>query len=129
MRGGLGASPASDRKMHRTIRSHFEAMFPAWRHVETPHSWHGLLSIAPDLTPYAGPIPGMAGAFTALSYHGNGVAMASHAGALLADLAQGRRPARAYPSILQTPPRRFPLGRFRRATLLPVYAWAAITGG
>ncbi|MBC7181863.1 MAG: FAD-dependent oxidoreductase, partial [Roseovarius sp.] len=129
MRGGLFSSPGFDARMHRTIRRHFEAMFPAWRHVETPHSWNGLLSLAPDLTPYAGPIPDMPGAFTGLSYHGNGVAMASYAGAILADLALDRTPRTLYPEIMRKPPRKWPLGRFRRAMLWPPYALATLTGG
>ncbi|MDO5757363.1 MAG: FAD-binding oxidoreductase [Rhodobacterales bacterium] len=128
MRGGLFSASWADARMHRNIRQHFEAMFPAWRHVETPHSWHGLLSIARDLTPFAGPIDTMPGAFTALSYHGNGVAMATYAGALLADLAQGRAPRYPYPKIMQSPPRRWPLGRFRRAWFAPVYAAMWATG-
>lgn len=128
MRGGLFSSARFDARMHRTIRAHFDAMFPAWRHVETPHSWNGLLSLAPDLTPYAGPIPDMPGAFTGLSYHGNGVAMASYAGALLADLAMDRAPRHPYPEIMQKPPRRWPLGRFRRAMMWPPYALAVLRG-
>jgi glycine/D-amino acid oxidase-like deaminating enzyme len=129
MRGGLISSPRSNAAMHRTIRSHFKRMFPAWAHVDTPHSWNGLLSISRDLTPYAGPIPEMPGAFTALSYHGNGVAMGSYAGALLADLAQGKTPRHSYPKIMQTPPKRFPMGRLRRAILWPPYSLAKLTGG
>ena len=129
MRGGLFSSPGFDARMHRTIRRHFEAMFPAWAHVETPHSWNGLLSLAPDLTPYAGPIPDMPGAFTGLSYHGNGVAMASYAGGILADLAMDRAPRTLYPEIMRKPPRKWPLGRFRRAMLWPPYALATLTGG
>jgi glycine/D-amino acid oxidase-like deaminating enzyme len=128
MRGGLFSSPRHDARMHRTIRAHFDAMFPAWRHVETPHSWNGLLSLAPDLTPFAGPIPDMPGAFAALSYHGNGVAMASHAGAILADLALDRAPRPLYPEIMQTPPGRWPLGRLRRAMMWPPYALAMLRG-
>jgi glycine/D-amino acid oxidase-like deaminating enzyme len=128
MRGGLFSSPRFDARMHRTIRRHFEAMFPAWRHVETPHSWNGLLSLAPDLTPFAGPIPDMPGAFAALSYHGNGVAMASHSGAILADLALGRAVRPLYPDILRKPPRRWPLGRLRRAMMWPPYALATLRG-
>jgi glycine/D-amino acid oxidase-like deaminating enzyme len=129
MRGGLFSSARFDARMHRTIRAHFERMFPAWAHVETPHSWNGLLSLSPDLTPYAGPIPDMPGAFTGLSYHGNGVAMGSYAGALLADLAMDRVPGRPYPEILRKPPGRWPLGRLRRAMLWPPYALATLTGG
>lgn len=129
MRGGLLSSPRFDARMHRNIRAHFERMFPAWAQIETPHSWNGLLSIAPDLTPYAGPIPGMTGAFTGLSYHGNGVAMGTHSGAILADLAMDRTPRHPYPAILRTPPRRWPLGRFRRAMIWPPYALAWLSGG
>lgn len=129
MRGGLISSPRSNMAMHRTIRAHFERMFPAWSHVDTPFSWNGLLSISRDLTPFAGPIPEMPGAFTALSYHGNGVAMGSYAGALLADLAQDKPPRVPYPKIMQTPPKRFPLGRLRRAILWPPYTLARLTGG
>lgn len=129
MRGGLFSSQHFDARMHQTIRTHFDAMFPAWRDVETPHSWNGLLSLSPDLTPYAGPIPDMPGAFTGLSYHGNGVAMGSYSGALLADLAMDRTPRHPYPQILRTPPRRWPLGRLRRAMLWPPYALATLMGG
>ncbi|SHL75714.1 Glycine/D-amino acid oxidase [Roseovarius marisflavi] len=126
MRGGLFSSARFDQRMHRTIRRHFETMFPAWSHVESPHSWNGLLSLAPDLTPYAGPIADMPGAFTALSFHGNGVAMGTYAGALLADLVQGKAPEHLYPKIMQAAPRRWPLGRLRRAMLWPPYALATV---
>lgn len=128
MRGGLFSSHRSDEKMHSTIRSHFESMFPAWAHVETPFSWHGLLAISRDLTPYTGPIPGMEGAFTSLCYHGNGVALGSYAGALLADLVRGKTPDRLYPQIMQRPHKKFPLGRLRRAHLWPLYAYAIMRG-
>ncbi|MBC7132173.1 MAG: FAD-dependent oxidoreductase [Roseovarius sp.] len=128
MRGGLFSSARFDDRMQRTIRAHFDAMFPAWRDVETPHGWNGLLSLAPDLTPYAGPIPDMPGAFAGLSYHGNGVAMASHAGAILADLAMDRVPRHRYPEIMKKPPRRWPLGRFRRVMMWPPYALALMRG-
>src|SRR6056297_1530918 len=128
MRGGLFSSAAADAGMLRTIRSHFDRMFPAWAHVDTPYSWNGLLSLSRDMTPFAGPIPEMPGAFAALSYQGNGVAMASHAGAILADLAEDRQPRVAWPEIMRKPPQRFPLGRFRRAWLWPPYAAATIMG-
>ena len=126
---GLMSSPRSNAAMTRTTRHHFDTMFPAWAQVDTPYGWNGLMSISRDLTPYAGPIPEMPGAFTALSYHGNGVAMGSYAGALLADLAQDKPPRVPYPKIMQSPPKRFPLGRLRRAILWPPYTWAKLTGG
>jgi glycine/D-amino acid oxidase-like deaminating enzyme len=128
MRGGLFSSAKWDARMHRTIRQHFDRMFPAWAHIDTPYSWNGLLSLSRDMTPYCGPIPEMPGAFTALSFQGNGVAMGNHAGAILADLAQDKTPTHMYPEIMRKPPRRFPLGRLRRAWLWPPYAAAHLTG-
>ncbi|WP_306151351.1 FAD-binding oxidoreductase [Roseovarius sp. MMSF_3281] len=127
MRGGLFSSSKWDGRMHRTIRQHFERMFPAWAHIDTPYSWNGLLSLSRDMTPYCGPVPELPGAFTALSFQGNGVAMASHAGKILADLAQDKTPQAMYPEIMRKPPRRFPLGRLRRAWLWPPYAVAHLT--
>ena len=79
-----------------------------------------------NLTPFVGPVPEMPGAFAGLAYHGNGVAMASHAGRILASLVQGRTPDTVYPAALRMPPGRFPLGGFRRALLAPAYAAASL---
>lgn len=128
MRGGLFSSHRSDARMHSTIRQHFETMFPAWAHVETPFSWHGLLALSRDLTPYTGAIPEMPGAYTSLCYHGNGVAMGSYAGALLADEMLGLKDTRLHPAIMRKPHKKFPLGPFRRAALWPVYALAIARG-
>ncbi|SLN27758.1 Gamma-glutamylputrescine oxidoreductase [Roseovarius albus] len=128
MRGGMFSSSGADARMYKTIRRHFDTMFPAWAHVETPYSWNGLISMAQDLTPYAGPIPELPGAYTALCYHGNGVAMGSYAGALLADQMQGKTGDLLHPKVMHSPHKKFPLGRLRRATLWPVYAYAGMTG-
>ena len=89
--------------------------------VETPHFWAGLLCVSRDLTPYAGPVPGMEGAFTALAYHGNGVAMGSFAGARLAEMALGLETKAPLPDIMRRPLRRYPLGRARRLLLHAAY--------
>jgi len=127
MRGGLFSSARSDCAMYQKMRKHFETMFPAWAHVETPHYWTGLLSISSDLTPYAGPIPEMPDAYTAMSYHGNGVSMGSYAGAVLADHILGKSDL-LHPHVMRRRPAKFMLGHYRRAQLWPVYAWANITG-
>lgn len=117
MRGGTRAGAARDAAMRDRIRHDFEAMFPAWAGVETPHFWSGLLNLSRGLTPYVGPVPDMPGAFVAMAYHGNGVAMASYSGALVADLVQGAVPRLPFPTVMQAPLGRFPLGRFRRVLL------------
>lgn len=127
MRGGIFATPRAEAKIKALIRKDFEQMFPAWTHVETPHYWSGLASMNTKGAPFAGPIPEMPGAFAALCYHGNGVAMGSYCGTLLADLVQGKSTQLPYPEILQTPPSKFPLGSKRRWLLPPAYAFMGLT--
>lgn len=126
MRGGLRATPHADAAIRRRIRADFNAMFPAWRDVKITHDWSGLVCLMANLTPYAGPVPGMPGVFAGMGYHGNGVAMASLTGRILAALAQGKQPPDPYPAVLRAPPKRFPLGRYRRLLLAPAYAAASL---
>jgi glycine/D-amino acid oxidase-like deaminating enzyme len=118
MRGRAQDRPADPASRTR-LRAEFARIFPAWADVETPHHWQGLVCLTRKLAPFAGPVPGMAGAFAAFAYHGNGIAMGSHAGRLVADLALGR-PVQV-PQVMAAPPGRFPLGR-RRGWLLTA-AW------
>ncbi|WP_296763302.1 FAD-binding oxidoreductase [Sediminimonas sp.] len=126
MRGGLVSGPRADARMARAARRHFETMFPAWAHVETPHDWSGMVCFTAGAVPYCGPVPGLPGAFAGFAYHGNGVAMGTYAGALLADLALDRPPRLPYPQVMRAAPRRFPPGRLRRALLWPAYGAAAL---
>ena len=126
MRGGLRHDAPTETDIRKRIRADFDTMFPAWRGVDTPHYWSGFVCLSRDLLPYAGPIPGMPGAFAAFAYHGNGVSMGSYSGRILADLVQGRYPETPYPAPLRHVPRRFPLGRFRRLLMRGAYmhyAW------
>jgi glycine/D-amino acid oxidase-like deaminating enzyme len=122
MRGGIFASKRSNSKISALIRADFERMFPAWGKVEIPHMWSGLVSMNAKGAPFTGAIPEMPGAFVSMSYHGNGVAMASYCGALLADLVQDKPTRMPYPELLKQPPSKFPLGRKRRWILPPLYA-------
>ena len=119
MRGGLSARPSMDRTMHRMIRRDFEAMFPAWAQVETPWFWTGLVCMTGKLTPFVGEIPDMPGAFAGFGWHGNGIAMGSYSGRMLASMALGNEVA--IPSVMKGPPPRFPFGRRRRVILPPIY--------
>lgn len=118
MRGGLMSSPAAEAKARQRNRSDFEAMFPAWKQVEATHAWSGMVCLARLRTPFVGPVPGQPGLFAGMAYHGNGVAMGSYSGMMLAELAQGRS---RVPRVMQTPLARFPLGPFRRILLPPFY--------
>ena len=122
MRGGLLSSPRAERQARARTRKDFERMFPAWRHVPDTHSWSGLVCLSRDLVPFVGAVPGHPGLFAGLAYHGNGVAMGSYAGRLLADQILSQSSDLPYPKLMQTPPRRFPLGRARRLVMPPADA-------
>jgi glycine/D-amino acid oxidase-like deaminating enzyme len=117
-RGGLISSPGAEARARRSVRRDFEKLFPAWSHVETPYQWSGMVCLSSKALPYAGPVPDMPGVFAAFAYHGNGVAMGSHAGALLAGAMLGED---SRPAALAAPPGRFPFGRARRVVMPPLY--------
>lgn len=121
MRGGLQSSPMAEARARRRVRRDFEAMFPAWAHVETTHSWSGMVGLAYSRLPFVGALPGPAGRWAGMCYHGNGVAMGSFSGKLLAELVQRHTPS-LYPIAMRHPLQRFPFGRARRIVMPPVYA-------
>lgn len=114
MRGGYRATPGAEARVADRIRAHFARMFPAWREVEIAHDWSGLVTLSARGTPFVGRVPGLDRAWTALAYHGNGVAMGTYAGAVVADLIRGRTPELPFPQAMRTPLARFPLARLRR---------------
>lgn len=126
VRGGLMATPGSEARAIKRARSDFDRMFPAWRGVETPNSWSGMVCIARNRMPFVGQVPDSPGLFASLCYHGNGVAMGSYSGALVADLAQGKNPAQIHPKAVQRPLAKFELGRWRRAVMPVAYAGFAL---
>lgn len=126
LRGGLLSNGGSERRALARARRDFDMMFPAWQNVETTHGWSGMVCLARRQMPFVGEIPGQPGLYAGLCYHGNGVAMGSYAGALLADLVQGAEPREIYPEIVRRPLARFELGRFRRAVMPLAYAGYAL---
>lgn len=122
MRGGLMSSAWSERRVNTAVRRDFEAMFPAWKEVPSPYHWSGMVCLSRNLVPFVGPVPEYPGMFAGLAYHGNGVAMGSYSGRLLADLALEREPDCVYPAPLRKPMTRFPFGGARRVMLPPLYA-------
>lgn len=122
MRGGIITGAKAEERATARVRADFDAMFPAWRAVDTAYSWSGLVCLARDRLPFVGPVPERAGLWAGLCYHGNGVAMGSYSGALLARLVQGKMPDLPYPEALRIPLRRFGLGRLRRLAIPLAYA-------
>lgn len=121
MRGGLLAGPAAERRARDAVVRRFRCMFPAWADVDVTHAWSGLVCLGRDLLPMVGPLPNAPDVGVALAYHGNGVAMGVHCGALLAEWALHDRTDHI-PAVARPADRSFPLGRFRRAVMPAVYA-------
>ena len=124
MRGGSSWGPAAERRRDRIIRREFDRMFPAWRHVEADHTWSGLLSLSWSYSQYTGQLGDWPDAWTSFAYHGNGVAMGSYAGKLLAEMALGDVRQQDLPVVMATPPAKFPMPSLRMAYIKGYYvAW------
>lgn len=113
-RGALTAGPGAQARMRKAVLRHFHAMFPAWAQVEVPHFWSGFINLAADRLPHIAPIEGWEGAWAAMGWHGNGVALASWAGRQVARVALD---GASVPAAMARPLPRFPLGRARRLLL------------
>ena len=120
MRGGILSSPRVEAAALRRVRHDFETIFPAWRHVETPFGWSGMVCLARNQTPFVGPVPDQPGVFAAMAFHGNGVAMGSWAGHLIAGDLLGDEP-NLVPAAMRRPLARFPFGSCRRIVVPAVY--------
>lgn len=121
MRGNARVTPRTQEQTLTYMKRDFAAMFPEWSDVEHEYYWSGLLCLSARQTPYVGPIPDWPGAFTGLAYHGNGVAMASMAGKLLAERVAGAA-SQGVPEFMSSAPSKFPLGPLRRAILPAAFA-------
>ncbi|MBO9399513.1 FAD-binding oxidoreductase [Shimia sp. R9_3] len=124
MRGGLATSRPAHEEIRTRIKREFAQLFPAWKDVETPYFWGGFVCYSRAQTPFAGKVPGADDLFAAFAFHGNGVAMGSYAGLLLAQEILGTGTHR-HPEIMRGTPQRFPLGRARRLLMYPTYLYYA----
>ncbi len=124
--GGRGGTDASDRAA-APMRAHMintlRDMFPVFGTAEITHFWRGFVCLAYDLVPYVGPLDDAKTVWTALAYHGNGVAMASYSGSALADLVAGKPERARLPSVLTRRLARFPLPALRPLYLKGAYLW------
>ncbi|MGF7161938.1 glycine/D-amino acid oxidase-like deaminating enzyme [Rhodoligotrophos appendicifer] len=125
-RGGTDASSAGAAPREAELRAEFEQLFPAWRHVEHTHFWRGLACLSNDLVPYLGPLDDHRSLWTALAYHGNGVAMANWSGRRLANIILGRERLQDLPSVMTRRLARYPLPALRPLYLKSAYAYFTI---
>ena len=126
MRGGLLSSPAADQRARKRILRDFVNLFPAWAEVEPEHIWSGLVCLARNRLPFVGELPDMPGLWAGLCYHGNGIAMGTLSGKIIAERIAEREPD-IHPRVLRSPLAQFPFGRARRVIMPPVYAGLALS--
>jgi glycine/D-amino acid oxidase-like deaminating enzyme len=122
-RGGTDASNAGADAYRPVLTSAFHDLFPEWRNVEITHYWRGFVCLAYDLVPYVGPLDDRKTVWTALAYHGNGVAMGSWCGRAVAGLMTNKTAREDVPKVLTRRLAKFPLPAFRPLYLKGAYVW------
>ena len=122
-RGGTDASDGGAERYRALITREFHDMFPAWRSVAITHYWRGFVCLAHDLVPFVGALDDARTVWTALAYHGSGVAMGTWCGRAVARLMTGRAAREEVPSIITRRLARFPLPAFRPLYLKGAYLW------
>lgn len=122
-RGGITATEAAFAAGKRDLLDNFNRMFPAWRDVEFSHHWNGLACLSQSWRPYIGRVPGHHDVWTALAWHGNGVALASQGGKMLAERMLGTIDDDDIGSVLGTPMGKFPMPSLRRLARSVAYRY------
>lgn len=125
MRGGLLSGPKAEARARHAIQRDFAQLFPAWRNVPIQSGWSGFVALARNRLPFVGAVPGQSQLLAALCFHGNGVAMGSYAGHLIGRVAL-ENSADGVPEAIRVPLKRFPLGRWRRLLMPPLYMGMAV---
>jgi glycine/D-amino acid oxidase-like deaminating enzyme len=122
-RGGTDSSnaSASDYKSHLTKT--FRRFFPAWADVAITHFWRGFVCLSYDRVPYLGPIDDHKTVWTALAYHGNGVAMGTWSGRTVARMMQNKTAHNDVSPVITRRLAKFPLPVFRPYYLKGAYFW------
>ncbi len=122
-RGGTDASAAGDAAYRPVLTAAFHTLFPAWRAAEITHFWRGYVCLAYDRVPFIGALDERRSVWTAIAYHGNGVAMGTWSGRAVARLLTGTAAPNEISPVLTRRLARFPLPAFRPAYLKGAYLW------
>jgi glycine/D-amino acid oxidase-like deaminating enzyme len=101
-RGGLSFAAPSVAAFGRRSRAEFDMIFPAFAQAQTEFNWNGLVCLTTSGAPFIGPVPGAAGLWVAMGWHGNGVAAASEGGRRAATALMGGADTR--PDLVRRPP-------------------------
>jgi glycine/D-amino acid oxidase-like deaminating enzyme len=122
-RGGTDASDSGGEAYRSVLTAAFNELFPAWQNVEITHYWRGFVCLAYDLVPYIGALDERQTVWTALAYHGNGVAMGSWSGRAAARLLSKKMAREEVSPVLTRRLAKFPLPAFRPLYLKGAYMW------
>lgn len=122
-RGGVNSSAAAAEGYRKLLTATFHRLFPAWSGVEISHFWRGFVCLSHDLVPYVGPLDDGKSVWTALAYHGNGVAMASWCGRAAARMMLDEKARADVPAVITRRLAKFPLPAFRPLYLRGAYLW------
>lgn len=122
-RGGTTSTNASAADYQVHLTKTFHHLFPAWSQVEITHFWRGFVCLSYDRVPYIGPLDAQKTVWTALAYHGNGVAMGSWSGRAVARMMQNKTAPDEVSSVITRRLAKFPLPAFRPLYLKGAYLW------
>ncbi|MCA3560745.1 MAG: FAD-binding oxidoreductase [Aestuariivirga sp.] len=122
-RGGTDASDSGGDAYRPVLLKAFAELFPAWAEVEITHYWRGFVCLSHDLVPYVGALDEKKTVWTAIAYHGNGVAMGSWSGRAVARLLTKKTARDELSPVLTRRLSRFPLPAFRPLYLKGAYVW------
>jgi len=122
-RGGTDSSEAAAARYRAYITATFHRMFPALSKAEITHFWRGFVCLSHDLVPYVGALDERRSVWTALAYHGNGVAMGSWCGRAVARMVTGQKADSHVPAVITRRLSSYPLPMFRPLYLKGAYLW------
>jgi glycine/D-amino acid oxidase-like deaminating enzyme len=122
-RGGIDSSASAADGYRKLLTATFHRLFPAWSEIEITHFWRGFVCLSYDLVPYVGPLDEKKSVWTALAYHGNGVAMASWCGRAAARMMFDEKARDDVPAVITRRLAKFPLPAFRPLYLRGAYLW------
>jgi gamma-glutamylputrescine oxidase len=121
--GGENYRPGFPRDLAGFVRRRMLKVYPQLAGRRITHAWGGTLGITRSRVPFVGELA--PGVFAAAGYSGQGVALASFFGSVLAEAALGDRARLDLLARLPTPP--FPGGRLLRwPTLVAGLGWYAL---
>lgn len=122
-RGGTDASDAGGEAYRHVLSKAFHDLFPAWREAGITHYWRGFVCLSYDLVPFIGALDERQSVWTAIAYHGNGVAMGSWSGRAVARMLTKKTARDQVSPVLTRRLAKFPLPAFRPLYLKGAYVW------